>query len=130
MSHSAEKKDHEAEMNRVGIKTFIRICNFWQLDDKIAAELIDVEAPVWYQIKSGNWTGALTDDQMMRVSALIGIYKGLHERFGEELANRWPTLPNNSKPFMGKSPVDYMTNGGFFKALEARDYVDNIRNGM
>lgn len=121
--------DHD-EMLRVGMKAFRRICDFWNLKNKTAAALLDVEPRTWTRIKSGTWTGKLTQDQVLRLSALVGLYKGLHLCFGDQLADRWPTLANSGPPYMGRSPVEYMEQGGLPALLTTRGHIDAVRGGM
>ncbi|WP_164854821.1 hypothetical protein [Devosia sp. 1566] len=37
---------------------------------------------------------ALRQDQVTRVSAMLGIYKGLHLLIAHDMADRWPGLHN------------------------------------
>ena len=67
---------------------------------------------------------------MLRASALVGLYKGLHLYFGADLADTWVSLPNRGPLFQGNSPVDFMTAGGLPAIMETRDYVDSVRGGL
>ncbi|BCM87573.1 hypothetical protein mvi_60340 (plasmid) [Methylobacterium indicum] len=60
----------------------------------------------------------------------MGLYKGLHLYFSDELADRWPRMPNKGEVFAGKSPIEYMQAGGLPALIETRAYVDAIRGGM
>ena len=80
-------------------------------------------------MKAGGWTGRLGKDQLLRVSALVGIYKALHLYFDDELADRWPRLPNTGSLFGGRTPLDAMRAGGLPTILEVRDYLDALRGG-
>lgn len=74
--------------------------------------------------------GSLTRDQMQRLSALVGLYKGLELYFGEELARSWVHRPNGGPEFHGARPVDAMIHGGLPKILRVRAYVDALRGGL
>lgn len=124
------RPDDQAEMLDAGIKAYGRICDFWKLKNTEAAALLDVELRTWNRIKAGTWSGKLTQDQVLRLSAFVGLYKGLHLYFGDELADRWPTLANSGPPFTGLTPIDYIARGGLPALLATRNYVDAIRGGM
>ena len=66
----------------------------------------------------------------MRASALIGLYKGLHLYFGDELADRWVKLPNSGPLFEGLAPVDFMQQGGLPAIMNVREYIDAVRGGL
>lgn len=69
----------------------------------------------------------LTEDQFLRASALVGIYKALHVWFSMPLANDWPKLPNTGPTFRGRRPLDVMIEGGTDKILETRLHLDQHR---
>lgn len=69
----------------------------------------------------------LTEDQFLRLSALVGIYKALHVWFSEPLANEWPKRPNDAPMFNGRCPLDVMIEGGADKILETRLHLDDHR---
>jgi hypothetical protein len=64
------------------------------------------------------------------VSALVGIFKGLHLLFADGMADRWPTLPNKGPLFGGHSPVKVMIEGGIPAMLDVRRHVDALRGGL
>lgn len=114
----------------VATKATVRIAGAWGLTTAQAAELLDVAPRTFSRMKSGEHAGMLSKDQLMRASALVGLYKGLHLYFSDELADRWPSMPNKGALFAGKSPLDHMQAGGLPALMETRDYVDAIRGGM
>jgi len=113
-----------------GLKAFARIADFWELKNGTASDILDVEPRTWTRMKSGNWSGKLTQDQTLRLSAVIGLYKGLHLYFNDALADRWFCLPNSGPPFMGRPPLDYVRKGGLPALLATRGYVDALRGGL
>lgn len=94
-----------------------------------AAGLLDVSARTWARVKTGSWTGRLSQDQLLRASGLIGLYKGLHLYFSDPLADEWVRLANTGPAFGGRRPVDVMIAGGLPAILQARDHVDALRGG-
>lgn len=102
----------------------------WKLTGEQMAALLATSPSTWDRIAAGTWDRTLNQDQMTRVSALIGIFKGLHLLFADAMADRWARLPNSGPLFGGKSPVEAMIEGGIPVMLEVRRYVDAMRGGM
>lgn len=107
-----------------------RLALEWKLTGEQMADLLATSPSTWDRIATGSWDRTLNQDQMTRVSALIGIFKGLHLLFADDMADRWPRLPNSGPLFTGASPVDAMIEGGIPVMLEVRRYVDAMRGGM
>lgn len=119
-----------AKVVAVATKAFARIATAWSLKNDQAAELAGVSARTWARIKASEWTGDLSQDQTLRLSAITGLYKGLHLYFSDNLADRWVQLANAGTPFVGKAPVEYMRDGGLPAILATRNYVDALRGGV
>lgn len=123
----------EADRKRLSaaaLQAFGRLCERWRLDNNEAAALLGVSPSTWDRIKSGKWQNALSQDQMTRVSAVVGVFKGLHLLFADTMADRWPRLPNKSPIFGRLSPVAAMIEGGIPRMIETRQYVDALRGGL
>jgi len=118
------------EMSAVAAKAYARIADLWKLRNDEAAELIDVSPRTWSRIKSGEWSGHLSKDQLLRISGVTGLYKALHLYFSDELADRWVSLPNTGPSFGGRAPRDVMIENGLPAILSTRDYVDALRGGV
>ena len=112
------------------IKAVTRIAERWRLTVPQAAQLLGVAERTWYRIKRNEWAGALSQDEMTRASAMIGIFKGLHLLFSDPLADEWVALPNNQASFDGRSPLDLMINGGIPAMLVVRRHIDALRGGL
>lgn len=111
------------------IKAVVRLTERWGASNAQAAALLGVSESTWDRIKAGRWDGILSQDQLTRASALIGIFKGLHVLFANSMADRWPGLVNRGPVFDRQSPVDAMIEGGIPRMLETRQYVDSLRGG-
>ncbi|HLY07149.1 MAG TPA: hypothetical protein VKR31_15495, partial [Rhizomicrobium sp.] len=72
----------------------------------------------------------LSQDQLTRVSALVGTFKALHLLFADGMADRWPQLPNKGPLFENRRPIDAMIEGGIPRMLDVRRYVDAVRGGL
>jgi hypothetical protein len=92
--------------------------------------LADMSESTWKRAKKPGFSGDLTRDQMLRLSAVVGIYKALALYFEPPLARQWITLPNRGPDFDGARPIDAMIAGGLPKILRVRTYLDALRGGM
>lgn len=119
-----------ARLTGAALKAFVRTSERWTLSNPDAAALLGVSTSTWDRIKAGRWDGALSQDQLTRVSAIIGIFKGLHLLFADGMADRWPRLPNRGPVFERQSPIAAMIDGGIPRMLETRQYVDALRGGL
>jgi hypothetical protein len=122
--------EDRARLSGVALKAFRRIVEQWQLSNGEAAALLGISDSTWDRIKRGSWDQPLSQDQLTRASATIGVYKGLHLLFADAMADRWPKLPNRGPMFQKLSPVDAMIEGGIPVMLETRRYVDAVRGGI
>lgn len=111
-------------------KAVVRLVEYWGASNGQSAALLGVSESTWDRIKAGKWDGVLSQDQLTRASALIGIFKGLHVLFADGFADRWPALVNRGPVFDRRSPIDAMIEGGIPRMLETRQYVDALRGGL
>jgi hypothetical protein len=117
-------------LTRAGLQAVRKLGECWGLTGDEAAALLGVSASTWDRIRAGSWGQVLSQDQFTRVSALVGIYKGLHLLFADDMADRWPRLANSGPLFENRSPIDAMIDGGIPLMLEVRRYVDALRGGL
>lgn len=114
----------------VALKAYARIVAAWSLTAPEAAALADMSLSTWKRAKKPDYAGELTRDQMLRLSALVGLYKALELYFSPALARDWLRLANCGPEFDGARPIDAMIAGGLPKILRVRAYVDALRGGM
>lgn len=124
------KRAERGDFDKIAVKGYRRLVEKWRLTNEDAAKLADMATRTWGRVKSDDWSGNLSQDQLLRLSALIGLYKGLHLYFADELADTWVTRENAGAPFRGSTPLRYMRDGGLPAILETRNYVDAIRGGV
>lgn len=117
-------------VDRVAIKAVSRLLDRWDVDTPTAAHLAGVRKRTWLRMKAGDWPGELNQDQRMRMSALVGLYEGLHVYFSEGLAANWVQLENDGPLFRGASPLTFMVEGGLPAIIRVRDYIDAVRAGL
>ena len=123
----------EADRRRLtpaAVKAVIRVVEAWGCSNGEGSALLGVSESTWDRMKAGKWDGALSQDQLTRVSALIGLFKGLHLLFADGMADRWVRLPNRGPIFDRMPPVLAMIEGGIPRMLETRRYIDALRGGF
>jgi len=119
-----------ARLSRAAITAFRSIVAVWKLTHAEAAALLAVSASTWERMRKPDWQGTLNQDQLTRVSALVGILKGLRLLFTDTLADEWPKLSNQGSLFEGRNPVEAMIEGGIPRMLDVRRHVDALRGGL
>lgn len=119
-----------ARLSGTALKAFTRLAKQWELSNGESAALLGVSQSTWDRIKRGERSDPLSQDQLTRVSALVGTFKGLHLLFTDAMADRWPQLANKGPLFENRRPIDAMIEGGIPRMLEVRRYVDAVRGGI
>ena len=122
--------DDRARLSPPALRAFRGLAEQWALNNAEAAALLGVSESTWDRIKRGSWGQPLSQDQLTRASAAIGLYKGLHLLFVDAMADRWPKLANTGPIFRRKSPIEAMIEGGIPVMLETRRHVDAVRGGL
>ena len=113
------------------VEAMVRLAGIWKLSSSEAARLLgETSERTWFRMKKGEWSGALSQDTLTRVSALVGIFKGLRLLFSAPLADEWVRLPNNGALYGGSRPLDAMIEGGIPRMLEVRRHIDALRGGL
>lgn len=125
----SDEKDRD-RLSATALKAFRNLGAAWQLGNPEAAALLGVSESTWDRIKAGKWNQALSQDQLTRVSALVGLFKGLRLLFADGMADTWPGLVNNGPLFGRRSPVETMITGGIPAMIDVRRYVDAVRGGL
>lgn len=112
------------------VDAMVRLAEIWRLTSaEVCALLGDVSERTWFRMKKGGWSGALSQDTLTRISALLGIFKGLRLLFSEPLSDEWVRLPNKGPLYGGRRPLEAMIEGGIPKMLEVRRHIDALRGG-
>lgn len=125
----AVKTREPAEITAVALKAYARATDAWALSLRDAAGLADMSESTWKRARKPGFAGDLTKDQLLRLSAVIGIYKSLELYFSDPLSRAWFTRPNTGPLFGGARPVDTAIEGGLPQILAIRTYLDALRGG-
>ncbi len=110
---------------------FFNMMKAWNVRDEDARILLGgVTNGPYYDMKKHPQRKVLEVDRMYRVSYLLGIFKALNILHGEKLADRWVQLPNSNAMLAGKTPLQYMIEGGLPAMQNVRRLLDGRRGGM
>jgi hypothetical protein len=132
---SRHRQTFAGEVDRVrltpaALEAMRNLAKTWDATGDEMAALLGVSPSTWDRIKGGAWNQALSQDQLTRVSALIGVFKGLHLLFADTMADRWIRLPNAGPLFGNRTPIEAMIEGGIPAMIDVRRYVDALRGGL
>jgi hypothetical protein len=123
------RKDNRIRLSRAAIKGLLGIATHWKLRDGDTRILLGgMSSGSFYALKN-RASKTLDEDQLTRISLLIGIYKALNILYGQKLANAWMALPNANPMFGGEPPLHYVTKGGIPAFLRVRQLLDARRGG-
>jgi hypothetical protein len=120
-------KQNRARLSPAAIKGLLRIASHWKLRDEDTRMLLGgISNGSFYALKSRG-SKVLDEDQITRISLLVGIYKALNILYSPKLADAWMTLPNTNPMFGGDSPLNYAKKGGIPALLRVRQLLDARR---
>jgi hypothetical protein len=120
-----------ARLTGTALRAYRALAERWRFTNAEAAGLLGVSGSTWDRIKRDRRAAAtLSQDQFTRISALTGIFKGLHLLFADDMADRWPRLSNSGPLFGGRPPIEAMIEGGIPIMIEIRRYIDAVRGGL
>lgn len=125
----AAESDRE-RLTPTAIRAMKRVADQWNLKGHEAASLLGVSPSTWDRMSAGKWDSSLSQDQLTRVSAIVGVFKGLHLLFADSMADRWVRLRNKGPLFENQSPIEVMIEGGIPMLLDVRRHVDALRGGL
>jgi uncharacterized protein (DUF2384 family) len=125
----ADESDR-SRLSPIAIKAMKGIADHWQLKGQEVAALLGVSASTWDRMAAGKWNQSLSQDQLTRVSAIVGVFKGLHLLFADDMADRWTRRRNKGPLFENRTPVDAMIEGGIPMMLDVRRHLDALRGGL
>ena len=115
-------------LSPAALRLFLRIADEWDLGVAQRQVLLGgVSRQTYYNWRDGR-VGALSRDQLERISLVLGIYKGLKLLFADEgSARRWFVDANRDQPFGGVSPLAHMLRGSIDDLYAVRRYLDAWR---
>jgi len=115
------------------VQAFVRIADLWRLTELEQLGLLgeSVSQQTLSGWQQGKIHGALNQDQIMRMSYLLGIYEGLERIWRRTPAqtDAWVRRATDDVPFLGRAPLAYMLVGGIPAMAETRAYIDAANFG-
>lgn len=116
-------------LSPAAIEAFFKIGGKWDLkNDDAMALLGGASHGRFYELKKSR-KGVLTQDELTRVSLLIGIFKALNILFSAKLANLWISRPNTNLMFNNAAPLVLLIKGGLPGMMNVRRLLDSRRGG-
>jgi hypothetical protein len=125
----AAENDRE-RLSPTAIRAMKSVADHWALRGHETSALLGVSTSTWDRMSAGKWDKSLSQDQLTRVSAMVGIFKGLHLLFVDDMADRWVRLRNKGPLFDNRTPIEAMIEGGIPLMLDVRRHVDALRGGL
>ena len=115
-------------LSQSAIDGLFAIADKWQLSMERAGELLGgMPRSTVYKLKTA--AGTLSQDQLTRVSYIVGVYKALHILLPDEPADQWMTRPNDNFLFGGQTPLDLVVRAGIPGLQQLRGLLDAARGG-
>ena len=123
------RKENRARLSPSAIKGLFRLARHWSLRDEDTRVLLGgISNGSYYGLKQRS-ARTLDEDQLTRISLLVGVYKALNILYSPKLADAWMTLPNSNPMFGGDTPLRYAKSGGIPALLRIRQLLDARRGG-
>lgn len=110
------------------LKGYFAITEKWMLSpDQQSALLGGVPRSTLFKRKTQ--PTVLSQDQLTRISYVVGIYKALHILLPKKYADAWMTTPNSNLLFGDLQPLQYAIKSGLPGLGEIRELLDAARGG-
>jgi uncharacterized protein (DUF2384 family) len=116
-------------LSHTALVVFFRMLEMWQLRNEQGRALLGgISNGRYFELKRSQ-RGTLTQDELTRISLLIGIFKALNILFSQKLAQQWISRPNSNPMFHNEPPLLVLTRGGVPGMLSVRRLLDSRRGG-
>ncbi len=117
-----------AEMAEAGLMAFFAIAREWGLNREQQRRLLGNPGRSRFYAMVRAQRGALSDDELDRLSYIVGIYTALNILYNPENTLRWLRHPGGSDmPWGEMSPLEYMLTGKLVALADVRRYLDALR---
>lgn len=120
--------ENRARLSGAVMRTFLNIARVWELDfvevRKILGMPAAAEFQAWCDAARAEGPLTLETDVLLRISAVLGIYKSLRVLYGSERDGlNWLRGINRGRLFSGKAPIDLMLAGFEPGLMDVRGYL-------
>jgi len=118
-----------------GMRTFLNIADVWGLGESDRLRVLGFPGRSTYygwvsRARSGE-NLELPVDTLLRISAILGIWKALRILFESDAEGiEWLTGPNDAPTFGGQPPMHLVTSGTQDGIMIVRRYLDGMRGGL
>lgn len=110
-------------LSQSALDGFFAIMDKWGVPVERAADLLGgVPRSSLYKLRTA--AGTLRQDELTRISYIVGIYKALHVLLPDELADQWVGQPNDNFLFNGQAPLEFMVRAGIPGLQQVRSLLD------
>jgi len=118
------------KLSRAAIQGLLKITEEWNLKNAEAIALLGgISQTRYYKLKRTH-QGVLTQDELTRVSLLVGVFRALHVLFHGKFANEWVSRRNSNPMFKNASPLSRMIEAGIPGILAVRRLLDAHVHGQ
>lgn len=117
-------------LSQSAVDGFFAITDRWGLTAKQRQGLLGgtVGRSTLHSLKTA--AGTRKQDELTRISYIVGLYKALHILLPDKLADGWMTQANDHFLFGGQTPLEYILRTGIPGLQQVRRYLDSSRGGM
>ena len=115
-------------LSQSAVDGFFAILDKWGISIEKSGDLLGGR-PRSSMYKLKTTAGTLAQDELTRISYVVGIYQALHISLAEELADLWVTQPNDDVLFRGRTPLDFMVRQGIPGMQQVRNLLDAAAGG-
>lgn len=128
-----EKSPEErARVSAAVLRSFLNIADRWELSSSERLELLQCDARQygeWSTVARSNGPLVLEIAVLLRISALLGVFKDAQQLYGSSEKERdWLRSTNMAVPYQGRAPIDLL-RGTLDDQLAVRGEVAAIRWG-
>lgn len=118
-----------------GLRAFLAIADLWGLTQEQRRLILGYPARSTYHgwVKKARERRDITlsVDVLMRISAVLGIYKGLRILFADDDKGvEWLQRPHKARVFGGAPPIELITSGTQDAVLTVRRFLDAACGGL
>jgi hypothetical protein len=129
------RPDRRRKLSGPGLRAFLNVADEWGLSEQERLRVLGLPARSTFHgwvAKVRQWNDiTLSVDELARISAVLGIYKGLKIIFSrDEDAARWVRSSNGGPTFGGQAPLALITSGSQDALMLVRRHLDAWRGGM
>lgn len=130
MQPQIEARPSHRDLSGPALRAFFAITAAWGLSATQERRLLgDPPTSSFFKMKRDK-EGAISRDQLERVSYVLGVYKALQILFPDPArADAWIKAPNSAPCFGERSALDRMLSGNVADLFVVRQYLDAQRGG-